>query len=130
MVRATRQLRLGLAYTASSGAPFTRRRGGSYGVDGDREFWIEAPSVDAPNAGRHRAWSSLDLLVDWTGTIRRARVGMFVQLHNALGRDNPGPYAGAQYCSAWDEAENGCRPVDTFDAGLPRLPVVGFRVAF
>jgi hypothetical protein len=130
MVRATRGLRLGLAYTASSGAPFTRRRGGSYGVDGDREFWIEAPSVDAPNAGRHRPWSSLDFLVDWTGTIRRARVGMFVQLHNALDRDNPGAYAGARYCSPWDEAQNGCRPVDTFDAGLPRLPVVGFRVAF
>ena len=130
MLRATRRLRLGLAFTASSGAPFTRRRGGSFGVDGERRFWIEPPQTDAPNDGRHRGSSSLDLLLDWSGTIRRARVGTFVQLYNALGRNNPGAYAGERACSTFDRIENGCRPVDTFDAGFPRLPVAGLRIAF
>ena len=62
--------------------------------------------------------------------IRGARVGMFVQLHNALGHDNPGAYAGESFCSEWDRTQNGCRPAPKFDGGLPRLPILGFRVAF
>lgn len=130
MVRPTRRFRMGLAYTAATGAPFTRRGGGSYGVDGDRLVWIEPPWTAAPNAERSPTSASLDVLMDWTGSIGRLRIGTYVQLHNALNRDNPGSYAGVQHCSEYDRAYNGCVPVDTFHDGLPRLPVLGFRVAF
>jgi hypothetical protein len=130
MVRPSRGFRMGVAYTVASGAPFTRRHGGSYGVDGERKFWIEPPTVEAPNAGRSPPTASLDLLIDWTGKIRRFRIGTFVQLHNALDRDNPGTYAGLSFCSEFDRIYNGCVPVDRFDDGLPRLPVAGIRVAF
>ena len=130
MVRPTRALRIGLAYTAATGAPFTRRRGGSYAVEGERKFWVELPWVEPPNERRFPASSSLDLLVDWTGTVRGVRVGTFVQLYNALGHDNPGAYGGERFCSDFDRIENGCRPTDTFDGGLPRLPIVGLRIAF
>jgi hypothetical protein len=89
-----------------------------------------AAAVGAPNDRRYRLSSSLDLLLEWSGTIRRVRLGTFVQLYNALGRDNPGAYAGERSCSEFDRIANGCRPVDTFDAGLPRLPIIGLRVTF
>ena len=130
MVRPTRGFRMGFAYTAATGIPFTRRAGGTIGVDGDQQYWIEPPTVEAPNAGRAPSMTSLDLLMDWTGKIGRFRVGTYVQLHNALDRNNPGPYNGFSPCNDLDPITHGCVPADTFDEGLPRLPVVGVRVAF
>jgi hypothetical protein len=130
MVRPTRGLMLGLAYTAATGAPYTRRRGGSYGLDGERKFWIEPPQVGAPNDRRFRGSSSLDVLLDWSGTIHRVRTGLFVQLYNALDADNPGAYSGERACSEFDRIANGCQPTDIFDGGLPRLPIVGLRITF
>lgn len=127
MMRATSSIRTGAALTAATGVPFTR-------VVSTAEECADLPGCDAerlpwlgePNAARAPSYASLDLLLDWSGRARGVDFGVYVQLRNALGRDNATIYTGD---------EPGCMPVgcggdlrSEFERGVPRLPVIGVRV--
>jgi hypothetical protein len=118
-------LRLGAAFSMASGIPFTR-------VIIDPQA---LPRLDDPAAQRTPIYASLDLLLDYTGELAGLNVGAYVQLLNALGRRNRVTYAGSiDRCATAASAPDGCvyGPVieDRFKSGLPRLPLVGLRIAF
>ena len=127
MIRATPGIRTGAALTTATGVPFTRVVSTAEecsevpGCDEDRLPWI-----GEPNAALAPHYASLDLLLDWAGRWRGLEIGAYAQLRNALGRDNATIYTGD---------EPGCMPVgcggdlrSEFERGVPRLPVLGFRV--
>jgi hypothetical protein len=117
--------RLGAAFSSASGVPFTRVI-----ID---ETGESEPRIAEPGARRTPAYASLDLLLDYTGEVSGWRVNAYVQLLNALGRRNRVTYAGS-FCAPTAVGTTGCgeNPVirDRFRSGLPRLPLVGVRVAF
>lgn len=127
MVKAAESLRAGAAFTTATGVPFTRT------VSSPEECALEPgcdptrlPWLSTPNAARAPTYASLDLLVDWSGHVRGLEIGAYAQLRNALGRENTTIYTA-------DPA--GCMPFgcggdlqSEFERGIPRLPVVGFRV--
>jgi hypothetical protein len=123
MVRATRTLRVGAAYASAAGSPYTRRL-----IVPDATGW--AVHADGPNAQRLPSYASLDLVLDWSGQVGGARVGTFVQLHNALGRRNPTGYQGPSHCMGTTRPGAPCPVVDTFEDGLPIVPVLGLRLTF
>lgn len=133
-LRAGRGVQLGAAYTASSGVPYTRRFGGTYSCSSPTECRVQTPpTAEAPGALRAPGYSSLDLLAEWSGHVRGARLGAYLQLRNALGSDNSGRYIGSIPCAAFGGSECAAgRPTgfDDFDPGLPTLPVIGFRLSF
>lgn len=128
MIRATPSLRLGAAFTGATGAPYTR-------VVADTAGCVEEPGCDpsrlpwasTPNAQRGPAFASLDLLADWSTRAAGLEIGVYAQLRNALGRRNATVYVGGG---------PGCLPTrceddglhNAYEQGLPRLPVLGFRV--
>jgi hypothetical protein len=127
MLRATPSLRTGAALTAATGVPFTRvvatpeECGGIPGCDAGRLPWL-----GEPNAARAPSYASLDLLLDWSGRAARLEYGAYLQLRNALGRENATIYTG-------DDV--GCMPAgcggpmrSEFERGIPRIPVIGVRV--
>jgi hypothetical protein len=127
--RMTDALRLGGAFSFASGIPFTR-----VVVAGDEPPWIEEP-------GAHRtpSYASLDLVLDYTTEVAGRQVATYVQLLNALDRRNRVTYAGSVDLCSPGALAAGARDVDCsagtvirdrFRSGLPRLPLVGFRVKF
>lgn len=120
------RIRLGAAFSLASGVPFTRVI-----IDGE-----SMPRLEDPAAHRTPVYASLDLLVDYSGELAGWKVGGYVQLLNALGRRNRVTYAGSEdICTTPGGATVGAcagGPVlrDRFKSGLPRLPLVGFRIAF
>jgi hypothetical protein len=117
LARATPSLQLGAAFTRASGAPYTRVRD---------DLLDEPPTAEEPNARRAPAYASLDLLLDWSFVVSGHRWGTFLQLRNALGRDNVSVYSGYNNCGG----AQFCASDDRFDPGLPRIPVIGFRATF
>jgi hypothetical protein len=127
-------LRAAAAYTAMSGAPFTRAyarlpadcQDFGFGCDNPTGSWIEKP-----NAERTPSYRSLDVMLQWSRTFGGAVVGAYVQVRNLLDRDNASTYAGSApagridtrdgFVILWD---------DRFERGLPRLPLAGVRVRF
>jgi hypothetical protein len=128
MVRARPSLRLGAAFTAATGVPFTRTIADpdecalEPGCDPTRLPW-----AGQPNGLRAPTYASLDLLADWMTTVRGTEVGLYVQLRNVLGRRNGTVYVGD---------DPGCTGVgcgsgqleNLYERGVPRLPVLGVRV--
>jgi hypothetical protein len=132
-LRLGRGVQLGAAYSAASGVPYTRRFGPSYECDARECRPLDEGRVEEPGAQRAPDYSSLDLLAEWGGRVRGARVSAYVQLRNALYNENSGFYTGTTPCEAF--GVNGCAPgrptgYDNFSDGLPLLPVVGFRLSF
>lgn len=132
MLRAGRALRLGAAYTAMTGAPFTRVYTPDYSCSSGA--CEETPRVEAPNAQRAPAYASLDLLVDWTRAFRRWEMGAYLQLRNVLGRDNATLYSDTYEVCVGHEYRSPCPTryelEDVFEAGIPTVPLFGFRVRF
>ncbi|CAN5720535.1 hypothetical protein BH23GEM9_BH23GEM9_12580 [soil metagenome] len=127
MVRATPALRAGAGFTAASGVPFTRTIATEAdcaedpGCDPSRLPWLSTP-----NAARAPTFASLDLLLDWSGRLRGFDIGAYVQLRNALGREN---------ATIYTADEPGCMPIgcggdlsSEYERGVPRMPVLGVRV--
>jgi hypothetical protein len=85
--------------------------------------WLDEPWVGEPGAFRSPGYQSLDLLTEWTRDFGGWQGGFFVQLRNALNRENQGRYAGFDPLVG----EGGA---DEFLPGAPLLPVIGFRFAF
>jgi hypothetical protein len=129
MVRARPGLRVGAALTAASGASFTRRFSEQIGDEGGDP--AEDVRTGDPGAERTPEYLGVDLLVDWTRRFRGWDLNAYLQLRNVLGRDNPARYSGSGSCA---QIGPGCQPqdrvTDQFEPGLPRLPLVGFRVRF
>jgi hypothetical protein len=127
LLRATSSLRTGFAFTAASGVPFTRTISSADecaaepGCDASRLPWMSTP-----HAVRAPAYASLDLLVDWSRSVRGIDVAVYAQLRNALGRENATIYTGdGPGC-----AVGGCSGdlSSQYERGVPRLPTVGVRV--
>jgi len=139
--RVTPSLRLGAAFTAATGAPFSRFLLGVAPCDSTLATQCPpadtaALEIDQPNAVRAPAYASLDLLVDWSRTLASGvRIGAFLQVRNVLNRNNAVTYAGSiEQCTAPNPptlvatARTGV--CDQFDRGVPILPLAGVRIAF
>jgi hypothetical protein len=128
MVRARPWLRLGGGFTAATGVPFTRV------ISSPEECQLEPgcdpgrlPWAAEPHQGRAPTHASLDLLADASTRFRGMEVGAYVQLRNALGRENATIYTGdASGCVAIDCGSAMLR--NAYERGIPRLPVIGIRV--
>ena len=132
-LRAGRGVQLGAAYTAASGVPFTRRFGREFICDATACRPNGPATAEQPGAERAPDYRSLDLLAEWGGHVRGARVSAYVQLRNALRGDNAGRYTGSTPCEALGVSACGPgRPTgyDDFAPGLPRVPVIGLRLSF
>jgi hypothetical protein len=130
MMRMGRGMRLGGAFSFGSGIPYTRVVLSEVGGP--------PPRLEEPNAERTPVYASLDLMGDYTRRMGRWEVNAYVQLRNSFNRDNAVTYAGSMDCGGFSAAAaptsvdcagfDGIR--DTFEPGLPRLPLVGVRVTF
>lgn len=136
-VRVAEGWKVGGAFTYASGVPFTRLV-----LADTADSPLRTPRLEAPNAERTPSYASLDLMVEYTTTLGRWRVSGYGQLRNAVGRRNAVTYSGSVNCAApegvgvntpWPR-DLRCGEVsgmrDLFDRGVPRLPLIGLRVAF
>ncbi len=121
---------LGATLRAQSGAPYTRltlvQRSctPSFACDEPPPLFYGAPA-----AQRAPAFASFDLMGEWTHAFRTWSLSVYGQLRNALGRRNAVTYHASCICAAeGDAGQLGLH--DTFDPGLPRMPVAGLRVRF
>jgi hypothetical protein len=136
MVRAGNDLRVGAALTWLSGAPFSRFLLGRAPCDTLRPCSpadTAALYIESPNAERTPPYASLDLLLDWSHAFGGVQVGAWLQVRNLLGAANAVTYTGSlRQCTpgAPFQVPAGGGVCDRFDRGLPRLPLVGLRVAF
>jgi hypothetical protein len=126
--------RIAASFTAMSGAPFTRAYSRSaadcqsfgFGCDNPSGSWAEEP-----NAQRTPPYRSLDTVVHWGRGIRDVEVSAYLQVRNVLARDNASTYSGSSPIARIQTATGtGVLWDDRFERGLPRLPLVGIRVAF
>jgi hypothetical protein len=127
MLRLASALRVGAAYTAATGVPFTRAVGtveecaNEPGCDPQQLPWM-----GEPHESRAPTFASLDLLFDWSRRVGSVEIGAYAQLRNALGRENATVYTGnATGCTSV-----GCGDDlrSEYERGVPRLPIVGLRV--
>lgn len=114
MIRVSDDLRAGGAFSARTGAPYTRVFSRLAADSTERII----TSFEQPNAERTPSYASLDLLLDRSGHWRGVDFSVFVQVRNALGRANAAMYRGS--------TDQG----DEFDPGIPWLPVIGLRAWF
>jgi hypothetical protein len=114
-----------------SGAPFTRvvYRTADQGPE-PCEFGFDCDRfrafLEEPNAERTPAYRSLDATLQWAGVVRGVEVGAYLQVRNVLDRDNGSTYTGSEEMVV----RNQSHWVDRFVRGLPRMPLLGARIAF
>lgn len=129
MVHPLRGLRMGAAFTAATGVPFTTAVSdpASCAAEPGCDPAGPLPWAGEPNATRGPAYVSLDLLMDWSMKLGDYEVAVYGQLRNILGRENATVYVGdgsgclVVGCST-DDLRN------AYERGVPRLPVIGIRV--
>lgn len=134
-VRILPSIRLAAAYTAMSGAPYTRAMfvGTAqdcslfgYGCHGDL-----GAAVQEPNAERTPAYSSLDASVQWNRKFGGVEVSAYAQVRNLFDRDNTTTYSGTSAVPRTIRNQGTVHVLeDRFERGLPRLPLVGARLSF
>ena len=128
--------RVGAAFTAESGTPYSRFLLGGTPCDttGCTISDTTALLIERPNAERTGAYASLDLLFDWSGAMGAVRVGAYVQVRNVLGATNAVTYTGSvEGCTAGRPPTLVLvRPglCDRFQRGIPILPLAGVRLVF
>lgn len=139
---ANERLTLGAAFTAASGAAFTRYDAAlrNCRTDNPRDCTLML-YARKPSAERSPAYASLDVMVDWRGRVGRWDWGAYAQVQNALGNRNEAAYQWSRVTCACG-GSNGEPPIinpdpnrelpanNQFLRGLPMLPTVGLRVAF
>ena len=142
MLRVADSWRIGAAFTAASGAPFSRFQLGKAPCDSAAGGTPCAATdtaalfIEPPNAERTAAYASLDLLLDWTRQLGHVRIGAYVQLRNALNRTNAVTYTGtltgcsSPHAPTLIAVPNRPGLCDRFSRGVPILPLVGLRVVF
>ena len=128
--------RVGAAYSAASGLPYTRYSGGTFSCFPDRPCEWDAPAWRGePGAFRAPAHQSLDVQLEWTRDFGTRRFAAYLQVRNALFGRTRGRYVGysPEHCvqACTSEGAGGVYAGgDEFQQGLPLLPVFGVRVAF
>ncbi|HEX6134038.1 MAG TPA: TonB-dependent receptor [Longimicrobiales bacterium] len=133
--RVWRGLRAAAAFTAMTGAPFTRAYSRSQQDCTDFGFGCEDPTgsyIDVYNAQRTPGYRSLDVSVQWMQRLGRLEAGAYVQVRNVLGRDNASTYAGSGPIARVQRPDGTHRFIweDRFEQGLPRMPMIGLRATF
>ena len=141
MVRVSNEVRTGAAFTIATGSPFSRFiLGQTTGCD-TTPGCVDtvATSIEMPNGARAPAYAALDLLLDWSKTLRSGvRFGAYLQLRNVLNRANAVTYTGSvDQCTTPNpptlvpvEGPGRYQLCDRFDKGVPFMPLAGIRVAF
>jgi hypothetical protein len=129
-----RGVRLGGAFTFGSGVPYTRL------ILPELEDPSPQVEVSESNIARTPAYASLDLLLEYTRTEERWQMTGYLQLRNALDRDNCVTYVGSRRLDtaegdALSSSTAACTGAgegvfDHFERGIPRLPLIGVRVTF
>jgi hypothetical protein len=122
--------RLGAAATATSGTPYTRYVAGSVAcrADGTCTGWDRLPVAGPAGAGRAPGYASVDLLAEWGGRVRRVDAAVYLQLYNVLDAPNPSTYV--RSCASCGDGATGGASDDRLLPGIPRLPLLGARLAF
>ena len=115
---------VGGAFTYGSGVPFTRL------LLPPAEDPDEAVYLGGANGLRTPAYASLDLLVEYTRRVGKWDLTAYGQLRNALGKNNAVTYAGSSTCQPDGAGACAGGIDDRFEAGIPRLPLVGVRFTF
>jgi hypothetical protein len=130
-------LRIGAAYTAMSGSPFTRVKARIRQSDCELFGFgcaQSAASVEAPNAMRTPDYRSLDAIAMLTRPLGGIEATLYLQVRNVLGRDNAVTYSGSAYETVYTDRNPRTADeliwYDRFEAGLPRLPLIGARITF
>jgi hypothetical protein len=131
-------LRVGAAFTWATGAPYSRFLLGQASCDSTlAALCTPADSaalyIESPNAERTAAYSSIDLLVDWSRRVGSMEIGAYLQLRNLLNRPNAVTYTGSvRNCTPQPPTlvPVGGGVCDRFDKGVPLLPLVGVRMSF
>jgi hypothetical protein len=134
-VRIAPSVRIGAAYTAMSGAPYTRAMFlgtpeectlFGYGCHGP------TAAVQRPNAERTPSYRSLDASIHWNRALGSVEVSAYAQVRNLFDRDNATTYSGTSVVARTTDRPQGLVRVleDRFERGLPRLPMLGARLTF
>ncbi len=127
-------VRLGAAYVAMTGAPYTRVQ--SRIQPGDCSLFgfgcsPQAARVEQPNALRTPSYRSLDASLTLTRAFGGVELSAYVQMRNVLDRDNASTYSGSVLAGATrDVATTRIIWRDRFESGLPRMPLLGARLSF
>jgi hypothetical protein len=132
-IRLPAGLQAGMAWTAMSGAPFTRviARATSDCDPFGFSCGQAVGRIEQPNAERTPGYRSLDAMLAWRRQAGRFQVSAYAQLRNLLDRNNASTYSGTvPRVSRGRDGEVTMEWIDRFEAGLPRLPLVGARIAF
>jgi outer membrane receptor protein involved in Fe transport len=116
----------GAAYSVATGAPYTRVRADEE-QNSDGEWRMLPARAEEPNAHRMRSHANLDLLLEWAFG-RAQRWTVFFQVRNALDRENPMIFLLYDACPSQAPPFHRCG--DRFNAGVRRIPVIGFRARF
>jgi len=128
LLRVAPDAHLGAAYAFATGAPYTRVYT-AMGRDAQGNWQLLPARADEPSAQRMPHHASLDLLFEWRFGRGTTRWTLFTQVRNALNRENPLVYLDHQPCGDEFPKWEPCG-TDRFNAGVRRIPVIGFRVAF
>lgn len=129
-----RGLRAAAAFTSMTGAPFTRAYSRSPQDCTAFGFGCDDPTgsyIDEHNAQRTPDYRSLDVSLLWSQPLAGVDLSAYVQVRNVLARDNASTYAGSGPVGRVQRPD-GMHIIweDRFERGLPRMPLVGLRVAF
>jgi hypothetical protein len=131
-VRLPAGFRAAVAWTAMTGAPFTRVT--ARAPENCDPFGFECgqtiTSVEAPNANRTPPYRSLDAMLVWSRPVGRAGLSAYLQIRNVLDRDNASTYSGTVPHLVQTRSGTTVEWIDRFEAGLPRVPLLGARVSF
>ncbi len=124
-----RRAHLSAAFTYASGAPYTR-------VLQCVSENCQGVTLDDPFLRRAPTYASLDLMFDTSHDFGGWSLGWFVQARNVLGHDNAITYEETNLLCPGDTQSTPCldgaapQLIDRFTAGIPSLPLLGFRVTF
>ncbi len=126
--------RLGSAFNAASGAPYTRVHLGTYNcTDPDGQCQAIVPNTAGdPNAQRSSWARRFDLFVDWTREFKAWQLGFYVQMQNVTNAERGVTYAVNQNeCRREAQSDPFCgAEQDEFVPGVGSIQVVGVRVAW
>ncbi len=135
MVRPLGWMKIGAAFTAVSGLPYTR----FVPVAGvEPEVFPTGGNIvgvaHRANAERAPALASLDLLLQWEVDSFGGKLGGYIQVKNVRDRTNPASYLGSGWCCLHGGDISGCPGqevlVDRFEDGMMTLPFIGFWIRF
>lgn len=128
----SRAILIGAAFTYTSGAPYRRAF-----IDTDvcnpfeAECGADAWVVERAGTRRGPVFAGLDVMFEWSGNMFGLGTSVFVQVRNALARNNPGAYRSTSIdCTEVCGSGLPVRYIDEFGPGLPTVPVLGVRAAF